>query len=56
MPDQPRPFTIEEFKDTDSSYLPGMNAWLLQVFPEYAPPRFSQLLEFGRLLEGKYES
>ena len=44
MMTQSLPYTVDEVTSADSPYLPGMNDWLNQIFPEYAPPHFEALL------------
>ncbi|MGB8213911.1 MAG: hypothetical protein WCE68_10170 [Anaerolineales bacterium] len=51
--DQNYPFTIEEVTSPQSQYLPGMNAWLGRIFPEYCPARFDKLLSKLRHPDGK---
>jgi len=46
---------IEEVSSVDSPHLAGMNVWLIEVFPEYAPPRFDSLLARLRHLDGQHE-
>jgi GNAT superfamily N-acetyltransferase len=48
--------TIEEVTGADSPYLPGMGHWLLELFPEYAPPRFAALLAHLRHQNGRHEA
>jgi GNAT superfamily N-acetyltransferase len=47
---------IEEVSGVDSPYLPGMGSWLLELFPEYAPPRFKALLTRLRHQHGRHEA
>jgi hypothetical protein len=35
--------------------LAGMNNWLIEIFPEYAPPRFKTLLTRLRHQNGRHE-
>jgi GNAT superfamily N-acetyltransferase len=53
LPDYKNSFAIQEVTDPYSEYLPGMNAWLEQIFPEYCPARFGRLLTKLRQVDGK---
>ena len=35
--------------------MPGMNNWLVEIFPEYAPPRFDSFLRRLRHPDGRHE-
>jgi hypothetical protein len=44
LADQGCPLTLQKVTDTQSRYLPRMNCWLEEIFPEYCPLRFDRLL------------
>ena len=50
------PATMEEVTDADTPYLPGMGRWLLEILPEYAPPRFEAVLTRLRHQNGRHEA
>jgi len=47
-------FAIKEVTGFQSPYLDGMNRWLEQIFPEYCPSRFDQLLDRLRKPDGRH--
>ncbi len=48
-------YVINEVSSADSPHLPGMGQWLNEIFPEYAPPRFGELLTRLRRRDGRHE-
>lgn len=55
MAEQSSQYVIEEVSSVDSPRLAGMNNWLIEIFPEYAPPRFQTLLTRLRHQNGRHE-
>lgn len=53
---QPNPhYLIVEVTHPDASELVQMNNWLMETFPEYAPPRFDMLLNRLRRPDGRHQ-
>lgn len=48
-------FRIEEVTSVHSPSLAGMKTWLIEIFPEYAPPRFESLLTRLRHPDSRHE-
>jgi hypothetical protein len=55
LAEQSPQYVIEEVSSVDSPRLAGMNNWLIEIFPEYAPPRFKTLLTRLRHQNGRHE-